>query len=283
MNQSLESIKIFFDYNQKPFWKIINAETNGLVTENYKVDDMGLSWDRLVIAYNTFVHSGSFKLIVKPNKDTADNKSAVLPFTKVVGVAGMAGISGMGDMSMFQQMMFMQQMQNPHLAGVNAKNEDKLERLQEDNTRLKEELLAAKFTAQISELKRDNKESTRKRGIGEIAAPLFQQHLPTIINAITGNNIPRAAVGVADTNEQIPVPVVAPIVKNTETVTESGSLQKTDILIEPGFHSIDHAVMMLEELETLLPDFNINHVLQNLVVSTQTNPDNMKMMIQNYL
>ena len=65
MNQSLESIKIFFDYNQKPFWKIINAETNGLITENYKVDDMGLSWDRLVIAYNTFVHSGSFKLIVK--------------------------------------------------------------------------------------------------------------------------------------------------------------------------------------------------------------------------
>ena len=283
MNQTLESIKMFFDYNKKPLWKIINADTNSHVTDNYIVDDMALSWERFVIAYNNYLFSGSYKLYVKSNKDTADNKSPMLPITKTVGMAGISGISGMGDMSMMQQFMLMQQMQmqNPHLAGVNAKNEDKLERLQEDNTRLKEELLAAKFTAQINELKRDNKESTRKRGIGEIAAPLLQQHLPTIINAISGNNIPRAAVGIADTNEQIPVPV--PIVKNTETVTGSDSLQKTDILIEPGFHSIDHAVMMLEELETLLPDFNINHVLQNLVVSTQTNPDNMKMMIQNYL
>ena len=277
MNQTLESIKMFFDYNKKPLWKIINADTNSHVTDNYTVDDMSLSWDRFVIAYNNYLFSGSYKLYVKANKDTADNKSPMLPITKTVGMAGISGINGVPDY-MTQQIMMMQQMQNPYLAGMSGKNDDKIERLQDENKRLERELIEAKFQAQISELKRDNKESNRKKGIGEIAAPLLQQHLPALISAIQG--VPRAAVGIADSTEPIPVPV--PIIRN-DTETESGKLPKADLLQEPGFHSIDHAVMMLEELEILLPDFNINHVLQNLVVSTQTNPENMKLLIQNYL
>ncbi len=278
MNQSIESIKAFFDFSVgKPYWKIQNLDQKTPGPSNLIYEDPVQSWQYFERAYNSFLPDGNYRLVLLNDKSTADSKGSTLNFIKNTA-ASIGGFAGFGMGNNMQQMLMMQMMY-PHLSGVGKNTDDKIERLQEENKRLTQELTEAKFSNQIEMLKRDNKDK-KKVGLIESAIPLLEKHLPSVLAFAGGQMTPRAAVGIADSQEPITIPT--PQSENNENQTLD-VLPKANVLQEPGLHSIDHAWKMLEILEDVLPEYNINCVLQNLVLKAQTDPASIKMLVQNFL
>ena len=240
------------------------------------IEDLEASWENFETAYNSFLQNGNYIFVAKKNENVADTRSPQANFQKSDGVGFVQQQNS--NMPIYYP--------SPNYASIGAikEKDTEIERLREQVHALQIAAIQKDFEHKIDKI--EQKSSKKKDSIGEIVAPLLQQHLPILIAAFTGQNAPAPAVAIGkadieDDNDDIELD------ENDETITAPKinrvEVQRCDITVSPGFHSIDHAVLMLQQLQAVFPEFNINGVLQNLVFAARNNPDMIRATIQNYL
>jgi hypothetical protein len=267
--QSLDALYAWFDYSKSPVWHITPAGSKQPIVNNNDEMDMSNAKERLTQAIENFLHDGTYDIYVRKSENTNFSKALTARFSKggndvsfqtqqgINGVAPNAyypvGNSNGGGMNIMQI-----------LSLTNSHNVEMSNIRQELQVKSMALLLAEQGAKHKEELAKIEKEQSTN--IVSMIGALVEKTIPTITQvwaAKQGVQIGIAGIETPSSPSNVP----------SSTATQS------DVTEGAGQLDLNKLVNSMQEMQEIYPSYNVNTLLEKLVMLLKIQPDLIKNLI----